>query len=248
MEGATEGSADLNALPVTLEGRSPQREDRTGGPAKRVLAGLAEFALSGLSTMEVVALAVAYVAVMGFLWMSGAAEPERLITHAGFRSAWAIVALALIRPLTWIPYTLPFMAFRRLTHEVLAERRPILRNLVAHLLTVSALAGALWLLALVVQDTVSAVLSGLAFVTGSGRPSTLGAFRGDWTLARVAGVFGIVVMVRLILPPLDRDLDLSAEPVLWFGSGSRGRFDRIAFVVVLAGSALLAATGAFLAR
>jgi hypothetical protein len=248
MGGATEGSADVSAVPVTLERRSSQRPAGTGGAARRVLSGLADFFLTGLSTMEVIALAVAYVAVMGFLWMSGAAEPERLITHAAFRSAWAIVALALLRPLTWIPYALPFAAFRKLTHPLFAGWRPILRNLAAHLLTIGVLAGALWLLALVVDGAVSAILSGLAFVTGSGSLSTLGAFRGDWNLARIGGVVAMVVVARLVLPPLARDLDLSAEPVLWFGSGGRGRFDRIAFLVVLAGSALLAATGALLAR
>ena len=57
----------------------------------------------------------------------------------------------------------------------------------------------------------------------------------------------IVLVVRLVVPPLDRDLGLSRDSVLWFGSGSRGRFDRIAFLAVLAGSLLLVGIGAFLA-
>ena len=189
----------------------------------------------------------AYVAVMGFLWMSGAVRPERLVTNAGFRSAWFIVALALLRPVTWIPYALLFVAFRQLIEAVLDDSRPPIRNAVAHLLTIGSLAGALWLLTQVVEGVVSAVLSGLAFLTGSGSLSTLGEFRGDWSLARAAGVVSIVLVVRLVVPPLDRDLGLSRDPVLWFGSGSRGRFDRIAFLAVLAGSLLLVGIGAVLA-
>ena len=36
----------------------------------------------------------------------------------------------------------------------------------------------------------------------------------------------MVVLVRVALPPLGRDLDLSREPVLGFPDGPRGRFDR----------------------
>lgn len=247
MEGITEGSTEVTELPPVGRRVWPGRP-RTGGRVKAFVHGLTSFALGGLTTMEVIALAVAYVAVMGFLWMSGIVEPERLVTHPAFRSAWAITVLALLRPVTWTPYLIPFVACRWLAHEVLGKQRPIVRNLVAHLATIAVLLGAVWLLALVVQGAVTAILSGLAFVTGSGSLSTLGAFRGDWNLARIAGVVAMVVVVRLVLPPLDQDLDLSAEPVLWFGSGGRGRFDRIALLVVLAGSALLAATGAFLAR
>ena len=215
---------------------------------RRVADGLAGLALTGLSTMEVITLAVAYVAVTAFLWMSGTVRPERLITQPGFRGAWIVVALALLRPITWIPYALPFAAFRSLAGAVMRGRRPVIRNAAAHLVTIGFLATVLWLLALVADGVVTAVLSGLAFVTGSGSPSTLGAFRGDWNLPRVAGVIAIIVLVRLVVPPLDPDLALSSEPVLWFGSGARGRFDRIAVIAVVAASALLAALGAFLAR
>ena len=247
METSSEGSTDL-AVPAAPPGRrGPQLQARAGGPVKRIADGAAGFALTGLSTMEVISLAVAYISVMGFLWMSGAVRPERLVTNAGFRSAWFIVALALLRPVTWIPYALLFVAFRQLIEAVLDGSRPPIRNAVAHLLTIGSLAGALWLLTLVVEGVVSAVLSGLAFLTGSGSLSTLGEFRGDWGLARAAGVVAIVLVVRLVVPPLDRDLGLSRDPVLWFGSGSRGRFDRIAFLAVLAGSLLLVGIGAFLA-
>jgi hypothetical protein len=248
METTSEGSSDLAVPTASLGRRGPQLQARARGPVKRIANGVAGFALTGLSTMEVITLAVAYVAVMGFLWMSGTVEPERLVTNAGFRSAWVIVALALLRPMTWIPYAVLFVAFRKLSDALLDESRPLVRNGVAHLLTIGSLAGVLWLLALVVEGAVSAVLSGLAFLIGSGSLSTLGEFRGDWNLARAAGVVAIVLVVRLVLPPLDRDLGLSKDPVLWFGSGSRGRFDRTAFLVVVAGSVLLVGIGAFLAR
>src|SRR3989442_7510370 len=118
METTSEGSADLAVPAAPLGRRGPQLQAQAGGPVKRIAGGVAGFALTGLSTMEVITLAVGYVAVMGFLWMSGTAEPERLVTNAGFRSAWVIVALALVRPVTWVPYALPFGAFRKLT-EVL---------------------------------------------------------------------------------------------------------------------------------
>jgi hypothetical protein len=248
METTSEGSSDLAAPAASLGRRAPQLQARADGPVKRIANGVARFALTGLSTMEVITLAVAYVAVMGFLWMSGTAEPERLVTNAGFRSAWVIVALALLRPMTWIPYAAPFVAFRKLSDALFDESRPLIRNAVAHLLTIGSLAGVLWLLTFVMEGVVSAVLSGLAFLTGSGSLSTLGEFRGDWNPARAAGVVAIVLVVRLVLPPLARDLGFSQDPVLWFGSGSRGRFDRIAFLVVVAGSVLLVGIGAFLAR
>src|SRR6266545_4627412 len=98
METTSEESSDLAAPAASLGRRAPQLQARADGPVKRMVNGVARFALTGLSTMEVITLAVAYVAVMGFLWMSGTAEPERLVTNAGFRSAWVIVALALVRP------------------------------------------------------------------------------------------------------------------------------------------------------
>lgn len=209
---------------------------------------LAGFALGGLSTMEMLALAVAYVAVMAFLWMTGMGQPERLLTEAGFRATWAIVALALIRPVTWIPYVLPFLAFRKVTDELIKAWRPIVRSGVAHLLTIGVLAGAVWLLELVAPGAVSAILSGLAFATGSGSLSTLGHFTGHWTAGRVAGLAAIVLVVRVLVPPLRRDLDPFPEPVLWFPDGARGRFDRVVLLVVLGGSALLLLAGAVVAR
>src|SRR5437899_2262317 len=108
MDTTSEGSTDL-AVPAPPPGRrGPQPQARSGGPVSRIADGVVGFALTGLSTMEVITLAVAYVAVMGFLWMSGTSDPERLVTNAGFRSAWVIVAMALLRPITWIPYALPF--------------------------------------------------------------------------------------------------------------------------------------------
>jgi hypothetical protein len=210
--------------------------------------GLVRFVLSGLSTMEIVGLAVAFVAVMAFLWLTGLTRPERLVTEPALRSAWLVATLALVRPVTWIPYLLPFVAFRAFLRWIEGERRPLLVNGIAHALTVATLAFALLMIAFVVQEAVTAVLSGLAFITGSGSPSTLGSFRGDWNPVRIAGVAALVVAFRVIVPPLGDDLDLDREPLLWFQNGSRGRFDRIALLGVLAASAVLVMIGAFLSR
>jgi hypothetical protein len=225
-----------------------QRGVPNGGVLHPLFRGVGDILLTGLSTIEVVGLSLAFVAVAAFLWMSGAVEPESLVTDPVFRSAWIIAALALIRPLTWVPYLLVFGAFRKLTGLIAEDRRDTVLGAVAHALTISAFIGGLWLLTLVVDGIVTALLSGLALLTGSGSLARLGRFRGDWNAARVAGVAAIFLIVRVVLPPLDRDLGRSREPLLWFPGGARGRIDRIGLLVVLGASATLVLAGALLGR
>ena len=108
----------------------------------------------------------------------------------------------------------------------------MLRNVLAHAATIGVLAGAIWLVVATVQGAGTSVLSGLAFGTGSGSFDTLGTFRGDWTGGRIAFLVGAIVVVRLVLPPLGRDVDLSHEPVLGFARGDRGMFDRYVLLAV----------------
>src|SRR5439155_18038624 len=126
----------------------------------------------------------------------------------------------------WIPYLLPFLAFRRLFDALMPHRGVAVRNGLANLATVGLLAATMWLVVAVVDRAGTAVLSALAFATGSGSYGTLGSFRGDWIAARVAMVVGLVVVGRLFLPSLGRDLNLSDDPVLGFADGPRGTVDR----------------------
>jgi hypothetical protein len=182
--------------------------------------------IGGLTTIEVLAVAMGTVAVMALLWASDTVEPERLITGAGFRAAWILLVLGLLRPLTWIPYLLPFLAFRSLFDALMPGRRVVTRNALANLVTIAILAGILWLVVASIEGGGSAILSGLAFATGSGSFTSLGSFRGDWTVGRIGLVVAMVVLVRLFLPPMGRDLDRSQQPILGFAEGARGTFDR----------------------
>jgi hypothetical protein len=210
------------------------------GVTGRLGSALAVFVLEGLSTTEVLAVALVVPAVMGLLWATRTVAPERLISDPGFRAAWILLVLALLRPLTWIPYLIPFVAFRRLFDVLLPARREMLRNGLAHLVTVAILAATVWLVVAAVQGAGTAILSGLAFATGSGSFDTLGSFRGDWTNGRIAILVGVVILVRLFLPPFGGDLDLSREPVLGFPSGARGTFDRYVLLVAVAASVAIA--------
>jgi hypothetical protein len=192
--------------------------------------------------------AIATLAVVGFLWASHTVEPERLVTGPGFRAAWIILVLALLRPVTWIPYLLPFVAFRRLFDALMPHRGLVLRNGLANLATMGLLGAAMWLVVAAVDGAGTAILSGLAFAAGSGSYDTLGSFRGDWTAARVAVVVGVVVFGRLFLPPLGRDLDVSDDPVLGFVEGLRGTVDRYLLMFVAVGGAILGGFAVFLAR
>jgi hypothetical protein len=199
---------------------------------KRIGRAVATLLLGGLTTVEVMAVAIGTVAVMALLWATDAVEPERLISGAGFRAAWILLVLAILRPLTWTPYLLPFLAFRKLSYAAMPGWRERARNVLAHLVTVGLLAGVMWLIVDTLQGAGTSILSGLAFATGSGSFDTLGTFRGDWTGWRIALLVGGVILVRLFLPPLGRDLDLSHEPVLGFARGLRGAFDRYFLMVV----------------
>jgi hypothetical protein len=154
----------------------------------------------------------------------------------------------LVRPLTWVPYLVLFMAFRKVLEALMPRRRRILRNGLAHLAVIAVLAGLVWLVLATVEGSVTALLSALAFATGSGSFDTLGSFRGDWTLARIGLVVGLVVLGRLALPPLGLDLDLWDEPVLGFPEGGRGTFDRALLLLALVGGTGIAAAAFVIGR
>jgi hypothetical protein len=218
------------------------------GPIRRAGRAVATLLLGGLTTMEVIAAASVTVAVMGLLWATHTVAPERLVTGAGYRAAWILLVLALVRPMTWVPYVLPFVAFRKLFDVLMPQRRVIVRNALANLAAVAVLAGVIWLIVATVQGAGTAILSGMAFATGSGTYATLGTFAGDWTGPRIAIAVGSVVLVRLFFPPLGRDLDLSRVPVLGFADGARGTFDRYLLLLAVVGAVVIGGVALFLAR
>lgn len=182
--------------------------------------------------MEVIAVAIASLAVVGFLWGSDTVAPERLVSGAGFRAAWILLVLLVLRPVTWIPYLLPFLAFAKVFDTLMGGGRAILRNALTHLLTLLVLAGILWLIVVSVAGASTDILSALGFATGSGSFDTLGSFRGDWTGGRIGLLVAAVVIGRILLPPFDRDLGPSRQPVLGFAEGARGTFDRYLLLTI----------------
>jgi len=192
-------------------------------------------------------MSVGFMGAMGFLWMTNAVPPERLVTDPWLRSAWIGVVLALVRPITWVPFLLPFIALRWLGDSVMKGASLLVRNGLANLGAIAILAGATGLVLATIRRAGTVILSGLAFATGSGRFADLGTFRGDWTAGRISLLAASVVFVRLVLPPLGADLDLSHEPILGFVSGLRGRLDRYLLIAVTAAALLLVGLAALLA-
>jgi hypothetical protein len=217
------------------------------GVVRRSGRWLAMFLLGGLTSMELIAIAVGFMGAMGFLWITDAVQPERLVTDPWLRSAWIGVVLALARPITWVPYLLPFLALRWLGDSVMKRTSVLVRNGIANLATIAVLAGAVAISVATIRSAGTVILSGLAFSAGSGRFAELGTFRGDWTAGRVALIAAAVILVRVVVPPLGPDLDLSHEPVLGFVSGVRGRFDRYLLIAVTAAAILLVSLAALLA-
>jgi hypothetical protein len=240
--------ADIRTEPLEFDRTTRSRQPRRVGPIRRAGLGVSSFLLAGLTTMEIIAAAVGMIAVTTLLWATETVSPERLVTGSGFRSAWILLVLALIRPVTWIPYVALFLLWRPIWDAVIPGVRTILRNALAHAATVGVLAGVSWVVVNAVRRAGTAVLSAMAFATGSGSYDTLGTFRGDWTTPRVGLVVVAVVLVRLFLPPIGTDLDLSRQPVLGFAEGGRGRFDRILLVVVTAAAVVLGTTAFLVGR
>jgi hypothetical protein len=222
------------------------RPVRQAGPVRRAGWGVVSFLLGGLTTMEIIAVAAGVISVTTLLWATDTISPERLVNEPGFRSAWILLVLAVIRPVTWVPYVVLFLLWRRVWDAAPLGRRTIVRNALAHVATVGVLGGVAWLVVSSIRPAGTAVLSAMAFATGSGSFDTRGTFRGHWSEPRVALVVVLVVLVRLFLPPIGTDLDLSRQPILGFADGARGRFDRILLVVVAVASTALGVT-AFLA-
>src|SRR5262245_39697953 len=102
MASTTQEPGSAEVATFAFEPRAPAA--RRAGPVRRVGRGVASLLLGGLTTMEIIAGAVAVISVTLLLWATDTVSPERLVTGAGFRAAWILLVMALIRPVTWIPY------------------------------------------------------------------------------------------------------------------------------------------------
>jgi hypothetical protein len=205
--------------------------------------GLGTLVLGGLSSMEIIALAVLFIGVMGFLWMTDVVEPERLVTDATLSSVWAVMVLAVVRPITWVPYWLLFLGLQAMADAAAPRRSVAMRNLVGNLGAAAALGLMAWLVFVAIPESSTAVLSFLGFLTGAVLLEDLGEATGEWDALRVGAVVAGALLLRILIPPLGRDLDLSGEPILGFVSGARGRLDRVAVVVAVVGSVALGGIG-----
>jgi len=196
------------------------------GLVRTALRGIAAFLLGGLTSMELLALIVGFVAVMGFLWASNAVAPETLVTEPGLRSAWVLSVVAVVRPLTWIPYIAVFVGLDRLVAWVGPDVRQRRRYLLAHAGTLAALSGGVGLVFVLVPSAPRWTLSALAFVAGTVSIADLGTATGRWAPDTVAAVAGAFVLIRPVVPPVGLNLDLAARPFLGFVGGGRGRLDK----------------------
>jgi hypothetical protein len=196
------------------------------GPVRKAVRGVAAFVLGGLTSMELLALIVGFVAVMGLLWASNAVAPETLVTEPWLRSAWILSVVAVVRPLTWIPYASVFVGLNRLVGWVGPEVRQTRSRLLAHAGTLVILSGCVGLVFLLLPSAYRWTLSAMGFVAGTVSIADLGTATGRWAPGTVAAVAAAFVLIRPVVPPVGLDLDLAARPFLGFVGGVRGRFDK----------------------
>jgi hypothetical protein len=219
------GSRDLaDARPALTSpiasGRARRRPLRT---AWRFIAAIG---LGGLSTTEILACAIGFVSVMGLLWATGSVLPERLVTAPALRITWLALAVALIRPVTWVPYLVLFWFVRWLVDAALPRHSIRFRNALGHVVAIALLAGAGLLALSAIGGASRWMLSLLGFASGSVGFAELGASTGSWTAPRLAGLIAGLILVRPLIPPMGGDLSVVPDPVLGFPEGSRGRLDR----------------------
>src|SRR5690349_10907671 len=88
--------------------------------------------------MELLAATIAFVSVVGYLWATDRTAPESLVTTGWMRAAWVMAVVAVIRPITWLPYLGIVAGIRWIERAIAPGARPRVRNLVAHLATLAA--------------------------------------------------------------------------------------------------------------
>jgi hypothetical protein len=196
------------------------------GVARRLVRGLMAFLLGGVNAMELLALTIGFLAVVGLLWATDRVAPETLVTDRWLRAAWAVAVIGVLRPLTWIPYVLAFAGLRQLGRWIAPRANRVLVNALANLGVLAILALAIAVAGRALGTAARWTESVLGFLTGTVGFSGLGTDTGTWDASRIAAVVAVLVLVRPVVPPLDTRLDLAPLPILGFVEGGRGRFDR----------------------
>ena len=208
-----------------LDQQTPTTGERTGAVGW-TLRGITALILGGLTAMEMLALAVGFVAVVGLLWATGAVPPEHLVTDPWLRAGWALTLIGVLRPITWIPFVLLFLGLRALGRSIAGRAASILLNGLAALAALLLLGLLGWAVLSTMDGATRWTLSVLGLLTGTVGFSGLGTETGSWDAGRVASVVAVFVLVRPLVPPLGLDLDLEARPLLGFVDGMRGTVDR----------------------
>lgn len=209
------------------------------GAAARALA------LGGLSSAEILAVALVATAAVAASWASGALLPEDLVTEPWLRGLWAALVLAIIRPLTWLPYLGAFAGIRRLTKGIDVSER--MQTAVSHVGAVVLVGGLTAVVLLAIEGGARFAASTLGFLAGAIPLEDLGSSLGSWPVWRILVVAVAVVLIRPVVPPVGPDLSIEIGPVLGLPPGWRGRIDTMllwgsaGLAVVLGGLALMAA-------
>ena len=235
----------LDALGFDQIGRGEARK-RARQPTELadVSRSVASFFLTGFTTVELVAIAIAYLGLVAFLWMTDVITLDRLFLDPLLRSVMLLLAVAMLRPITWIPYAAVFVGLRRVV-EAAAPRQPrLVRNAVAGGATIAILLVGLAVSLAAIDGSGRMVRSAVHFVLGGGSFNGIGSGTFQWTFARVMAVLATVVLGRVFLPPLDLDLNLSDEPILGYPTGRRrDRLDRWLLAAALIMAAVLTGIG-----
>jgi hypothetical protein len=204
-------------------------ESAVGRPARQAFRGGAALVLGGLTAIEVLALVVAFVSVVGLLWATDLVAPETLLTESWLRAGWVVAVVGVLRPFTWIPWVLAFVTLRRGVRSLAPGARPLAMNALSNVGTAALVAGAAVLVLAAVDGAARWTASALGFVAGTVRFEDLGTATGHWDALRVLAMALVMILIRPVVPPFNLELDLAARPLLGFVEGGRGRFDRWLF-------------------
>jgi hypothetical protein len=201
----------------------------------------------GLSSAEVLAVALVVVAGGAALWATDVMRPEQLVTTGWLRALWAATLLGVVRPLTWLPYLGAFAVARRTLEAVRPDASGRSATIGAHATALAILGGIVAVVLVAVDGAGRVLASTIGFLAGAIDAGQLGTSMGSWTVGPIMWVAAVVVLIRPFLPPVDRDLTPLVTDWLGFPPGERGRIDRLVLwgaaglAVALGGVALVAA-------
>jgi hypothetical protein len=191
--------------------------------------------LAGLSSAEILAVAMVAVGAVAASWATGALRPEDLVTQSWLRALWAALLIAIVRPLTWFPYLGAFAGTSRLASAINPDGSARFRTLAGHVGAIASIGTIVVLVLIAVDGAGRSVASAAGFLTGS------------WSIGRILALVLALVLIRPVVPPLRPDLSVEFGPILEFHEGRRGEVDRFVLwgaaglAVVLGGVALVAA-------